>query len=355
MTFKAGIIGAAGFAGAELCRLILDHPSIDLCAVTSDANSGAKLSDIYPSFIGKTDIAFKANKDVSFDECDLVFLAVPHTAAMRVVPDLLDSGKKVFDLSADFRLHDKDVYEKWYCAEHTAADLLDMAVFGLPEIYKEELKVLSKSTGSEKCVLVACAGCYPTASSLAAWPAVKAGLVDGASTVIVDAISGITGAGKSPNARNQFCFVNESAEAYSIASHRHTPEIEQILGLEGQIVFTPHLAPMNRGLLSTVYIPVSRDIKLPTLSELIETYECCYADSPFVSVLSEGIFPKTRSVVGTNNAQIGLAVDETTRMIVATCAIDNLGKGAAGQAVQCANIVLGLDESEGLGRWAMPV
>ncbi|MEG0758645.1 MAG: N-acetyl-gamma-glutamyl-phosphate reductase, partial [Raoultibacter sp.] len=281
---------------------------------------------------------------------DAVFLAVPHTAAMAQVPALLKAGISVFDLSADYRLKDADVYEKWYATKHTSPELLEQAAFGLPELFRAELARVAADHAAGTATLVACAGCYPTATSLAAYPAVNAGFVDG--TVIVDAISGVTGAGKKATERTHFCFANESVEAYGVGKHRHTPEIEQILGIPGKLVFTPHLAPLNRGLLSTVYLPL---VSTVTLEDLHARYTAFYADDPFVNVLPLGTMPKTSSVAGSNYCHIGLALSQAGDMLIAVGAIDNLCKGAAGQAVQCANIVFGLDETTGLSASALPV
>lgn len=347
MTIRAGVVGAAGFAGIELVRLLLHHPDIELVAATSDALAGTPLAQAYPAFASATDLAFQGNADADFASCDVVFLAVPHTAALDLAPGLITKGVTVIDLSADFRLQDPSTYEAWYNAKHTATDLLKHAVFGLPELNGPALAQAAERHAAGEAVLVACAGCYPTATSLAAAPAIEAGLASSEGVVVADAISGITGAGKKATERTHFCFANENAEAYGVATHRHTPEIEQILGIPGRLVFTPHLAPLNRGLLSTVNIPLAPNASLPTREEVEQLYAKRYEASPFVTVL-EGSLPKTASVAGTNRAHIGVVVHERARMLIAVCAIDNLGKGAAGQAVQCANIVLGLDEKSGL-------
>ena len=355
MTIKAGVVGAAGFAGIEVVRLLLNHPDFELVAATSDAQAGVALSSMYPAFAGVTDLKFQANADADLDQCDVVFLAVPHTAAIAVAPGLIAKGVTVIDLSADFRFDDPAVYEKWYKVEHTEKELLAQRAFGQPELFGEGLAAAAKKYASGQAVLVGCAGCYVTATSLAAAPAIRAGLSNPDGVVIADAISGVTGAGKKCSERTHYCFANENLEAYGVASHRHSPEIGQILGLdEAHLVFTPHLAPLNRGLLSTVNIPLNPDAPIPTREEVEEVYQKAYASNPFVTVL-KGAMPKTASVAGTNHAQIGLAVHEAAKMIIVTCAIDNLGKGAAGQAVQCANIVCGLDETAGLGLISCPV
>ena len=355
MTIKAGVVGAAGFAGIELCRLLLTHPEFELTVATSDALAGAPLASAYPAFAGATDLAFCTHADAEFGQCDVVFLAVPHTAAVAMAPELIGMGATVVDLSADFRLKDPAVYEQWYKVAHTATDLLAEAAFGLPEITGDELAAAAEKHAQGKAVLVGCAVCYPTATSLAAAPALKAGLVDPQGVVVVDAVSGVTGAGKKASERTHFCFANENVEAYGVGTHRHTPEIEQILGIPGRLVFTPHLAPLNRGLLSTVNLPLAPGVDLPSVEELASLYQDFYAASPLVTALPAGILPKTASVAGTARAQVGVAVHKTARMIIAIGAIDNLGKGAAGQAVQCANIVFGLPEDTGLSFVSVPV
>lgn len=354
MAITTGIVGAAGFAGIELVRLVLRHPDLNLVAVTSNELAGTPVAAEYPGFTGATDLAFVTHDDPALETCDLVFLAVPHTAALSMAPALVARGATVIDLSADFRLKDAAVYEQWYNTPHTQPELLSRAAFGLPELFRADLTSVHASREAGEGVLVACAGCYPTATSLAAAPAVRGGQAAPDGVVVVDAVSGVTGAGKKASARTHFCFADENVEAYSVASHRHTPEIEQILGLQGRLVFTPHLAPLNRGLLSTVNIPLAPDAPLDA-AMYVEHYRTFYEDSPFLQVLSAGTMPKTSSVVGTNNAHIGLAVNASARMLIAVCAIDNLGKGAAGQALQCANVVCGLPERRGFDAIAVPV
>ena len=243
------------------------------------------------------------------------------------------------------------MYEKWYNVEHTATDLLAQAAFGLPELFRDGLEVLAERHSAGEGVLVGCAGCYPTATSLAAAPAIRAGLL-GDGPVVADAISGVSGAGKKATERTHYCFADENVEAYGVASHRHTPEIEQILGIEGRLVFTPHLAPLDRGLLSTVTLPLGG--KSVDQLQLDRLYQSFYEGSLLVSVLTGGAQPKTASVAGTCRAHVAAVFNEHADVIVATCAIDNIGKGAAGQAVQCANVVFGLPESTGLESVAVP-
>ena len=352
MRKRIGIVGAAGFAGIELVRRALQHPNFELAYITSDADAVKRLDAVYPAFAGASDLVFSAHADADLESCDAVFLAVPHTAAMAVVPGLLEAGVSVFDLSADYRLKDAAVFEQWYGTPHTSPELLARAAFGQPETCAGELARAAADYAAGTPALVACAGCYPTATSLAAWPAVSAGWVEG--VVVANAISGVTGAGRKPGERTHFCSANENVEAYGVATHRHTPEIEQILGLQGRLVFTPHLAPLNRGLLSTVSMQLTEEAAQGFSVEAArEHYRAAYAGSPFVQVLDS--MPKTASVVGTNNAHVGLAYAPATRTLIGVGAIDNLCKGAASQAVQCANIVFGLPQDAGLGALGNPV
>ena len=351
MSIKVGVVGAAGFAGTELVRLILRHPEFELVAATSNELAGKALSSSYPLLSGLTDLTYVAHDDDSVADCDVVFLAVPHTAALKQAPPLLAAGKTVVDLSADFRLDDPAVYESWYQVPHTQVDLLKERAFGLPELFPDHLERAREKRMRKEAVLVGCAGCYPTATSLAAAPAIRGGLL-GEGLVVVDAISGVSGAGKKATERTHFCFANENVEAYGVANHRHTPEIEQILDIPGRLVFTPHLAPYNRGLLSTVTIPL-KDASL-TQQDVHALYEDFYRDAMFVKLLPGAAQPKTSSVAGTNLAHVNVIVNSAVHALVATCAIDNIGKGAAGQALQCANIVCGFAENCGLDLIAVP-
>ena len=355
MGYRVAVVGAAGYAGIELVRLLLAHPDFELVAATSAEDAGKAISDVYPALAGTTDLFFTPHNDPVLATCDAVFLAVPHTAALKIAPSLLDSGVAVIDLSADFRLADVAIYESWYGVEHTAPELLATRAFGLPELFAEDLLRAKDQHASGTAPLVACAGCFPTATSLAAAPAIRLGWAREGAPIVVDAISGVTGAGKTPTARTHFCSVAENVEAYSVCRHRHTPEIEQILGLEGRVVFTPHLAPLKRGLLSTVTIPLTEDAQSLDDDAVIDAYRAAYEGRPLVDVLDAGRTPRTDSVAGTCLCQVGLAIDRRTGVLVAIGAIDNLCKGAAGQAVQCANIVFGLDERRGLPLSALPV
>ncbi|MBQ9058471.1 MAG: N-acetyl-gamma-glutamyl-phosphate reductase [Atopobiaceae bacterium] len=344
------VVGATGYAGVELCRLVVGHPALNLVMATDRKQAGTRLAELYPAFEDVSDIVLSLPDPTEIAQhADLAFLAVPHTAALQLVPELLSAGVTVIDLSADYRLKDPVVYQSWYETPHTSPELLEQTVYGLPELNRASLLELSACRERGEAVLVAAPGCYPTATALAAIPALAAGVVS-SDLVIVNAISGVSGAGRTPSARTHFCYANESLEAYGVAKHRHTPEIEQTLtqsaGHEMSVVFTPHLAPLNRGLLSTVTLEASKDIEA---DELQAIYEAAYEDEPLVSMLPAGTMPQTSSVAGTARAHVGVALDaRRRRIIVASCAIDNLGKGAASQAVQCANIVCGLPETSGL-------
>ncbi|MDO9108961.1 MAG: N-acetyl-gamma-glutamyl-phosphate reductase [Coriobacteriia bacterium] len=336
---NVAIIGAPGYAGIELTRLILGHPALRLTMVTSGAEAGKRVDDVYPILSGHTELSYVAPDIAAIVEAaEIAFLAVPHTAALKLAPALLAAGLTVIDASADYRLKNADIYEAWYGVPHSSSHLLQSAVYGLPEVSR---------TGLAGASLVACPGCYPTASLLAAVPALEAGLVSG-DKIIVDAKSGVSGAGRSPGAGAHYPSVNESLQPYKVGSHRHTPEIEQGLkqaaGRAFRVVFTPHLVPMSRGLLSTVYMDASSEI---SSAELVRIYRERYAEEPFVRVHDAGRMPSTAEVRGTNRAHIGVSFD-VAGTIVAVCAIDNLVKGTAGQAVQCANLVLGIDETSGL-------
>ena len=341
------VVGAAGYAGAETLRILLGHPGMVVRGVTSAADAGKPVEAVYPALSG-TGLRFE---DLGADEIaergSLVFLSVPHTASLGLTPSLLAAGATVVDLSADYRLKDPAVYEQWYRTAHTSPELLPRAAYGLPEVGRAAL------VGA---TLVACAGCYPTATALALAPALEAGLALEGATVVVDAKSGVSGAGRSPSPSSGFCAANESVHAYGVASHRHTPEIAQTLqALAGHVVpvcFTPHLVPATRGLLATCYLPL--DVETST-SKVLSIYRDRYEGEPFVTVLADGAMPATKDVRGSNHAHVGLAVDASSRTLVISCAIDNLVKGAGGQAVQCANIVLGLPESAGLDARALAV
>ncbi len=347
---KVCVVGATGYAGIEVCRLVIGHPDMELVMVTDRKEAGTRLDSLYPNLAGTCDLELVYPDAAEIAKvADVAFLAVPHTASLAITPALLEAGVSVLDLSADYRLHDADVYAEWYNTPHTSPELLSQTVYGLPELNRAGIQALAEKRAGGQAVLVAVPGCYPTATALAASPALAAGLATG-DLVISDAISGVSGAGRGCNARTHYCHANESVEAYGVAKHRHTPEIEQTLsevaGREMSVVFTPHLAPLTRGLLATVYLEAAEGV---TAEQVQEAYEKAYANEALVTTLAAGSMPATASVFGTARAQVGVALDaRRRRTIIASCAIDNLGKGAAAQAMQCANIILGLPETQGI-------
>lgn len=353
---QVGVVGAAGFAGIQAVAILAEHPTFELTAIASDANEGAEVCEVYPAFLNASE-KFKHMKFVKVSDMlslnlDAVFLAVPHKASLDITPKFLEKGVSVIDLSADYRLDDPAIYEKWYGVKHTSSELLKTRIFGLPELFPIE-------GAAEKPALVACAGCYVTASTLAAMPFVESEFFDAAMLPVIDAISGLTGAGKNPGEKGLFVNAAENVSAYGVTHHRHTPEIEQILG--EKVVFTPHLSPSKRGILSTVTMKVAKGTvpggkgTVLRSEKLHQIYAEKFANAEFVKVLPLGQFPQTAHVAGTNFAQIGVAFDEEKQVAIAICAIDNLVKGAAGQAVQCANLVFGLPENAGLTQISLPV
>lgn len=335
---RAAIIGAPGYAGVELTRILLGHPAFEIALVTSNAEEGRAVTDMYPALSGLTDLVYtKPDLEQVARMSDIAFLAVPHTAALEIAPRLLGAGLSVIDASADYRLKDPEVYERWYEVSHSSSELLGQAVYGLPELDRSALP------GAR---LVACPGCYPTATLLAAAPVFEAGMI-AQSHAFVDAKSGVSGAGKTPSAATHYPTVNEAVMPYKVGAHRHTPEIEQGLSLAAghpvSVTFAPHLVPMSRGILATVYLELAEPM---TTCEAVEFYKSRYHNEPFVTVHDAGRMPSTAEVRGTNRAHIGVTVDRGA--LVVACAIDNLVKGTAGQAVQCANLVHGYDETAGL-------
>jgi len=334
------IVGASGYTGLELIRLLDRHPEVKISCVTSEQSAGKRISDIFPTLRNRYDLLLEPlDPAVITTKADLIFTALPHQAAMLVVPDFLAAGKKVIDLSADYRLHDPAVYGAWY-EPHKNPDLLSEAVFGLPELRREKIKSAR---------LIANPGCYPTSIILGLKPLLENRLID-ITTIISDSKSGTSGAGRSAKVDSLYCEVNESFKAYGVGGvHRHTPEIEQELSeLAGQnvtITFTPHLVPMDRGILSTIYATPTRDV---TVEELVALYADMYKNEPFVRALPQGQFPSTAFVRGSNFCDIGVTIDSRSNRIVLVSAIDNLVKGASGQAIQNMNLVCGFPETLGL-------
>jgi len=335
---KVSVIGATGYTGAELVRILSRHPEVELISITSQSFAGRRISEVYP-FLGTDLICEGLNIDKIAASSSFVFAALPHKASMEVVAELCSRRKKVVDLSADFRLRDIALYEKWYGVLHTRRELVKEAVYGLPELYREKIRSAR---------LVANPGCYPTSVILALSPLVQNHLIQ-EDSIIVDAKSGVTGAGRKLSLTTHFPEINENFYPYKVEGHRHLPEMEQELGkLAGTkvtLTFVPHLAPFNRGIISTCYAQMKRTLGL---KEIIRIYRGFYEKEPFVEILDRGQFPQLRDVAGSNRCRIGLAMDERTNRVISISAIDNLGKGASGQAIQNMNIMCGFKEDEGL-------
>lgn len=333
-TTAVGIVGASGFTGAELMRLCADHPAFHVRVATAATQAGTAVADLYPSLAAEVgDLTYSEFDSDALDGLDLVFAGLPHRASQEVVSQLIDKVGHVVDLSADFRLKTPAVYEHWYETPHDVPHLLDQFAYGLPELFRGEIE--SKDH-------VAVPGCYPTAAALALAPLLRAGSIE-ATGVIVDAASGVSGAGRAPKPNTTFNAVDEDFSAYGLLHHRHTPEIEQATG--AQVLFTPHLAPMNRGILATCY---SRPVGSVSTESLLSTLASFYADEEFI-VVSERP-PSTKATLGSNAAHLTARYDERTNTVITIAAIDNLGKGASGQALQCANIVTGMRETTGLAK-----
>jgi N-acetyl-gamma-glutamyl-phosphate reductase len=335
---RAGIFGASGYTGLELLRLLLRHPEVEIAFVTSRKFAGKAVSDAHPSLLQLTPLKFT---DASPEELvsDVVFLALPHGTSMDIAPVFFAAGTKIIDLSADFRLADLDVYQQWY-GHHRASDMIPAAAYGIPELWRGHIKAAR---------LVANPGCYPTSVALALAPLMVSDWID-FDSIIVDAKSGASGAGREPQTGTLFCEVNEGFKSYKTGGqHRHIPEMEQSLarlsGKNIRITFTPHLLPVNRGILSTIYVNLNRSLKA---DDLLGAYHHFYQGESFVRICPAGAFPNLSSVRGTNYCDIGLSVDIRTNRAVIVAAIDNLVKGAAGQAVQNMNLICNLPESAGL-------
>jgi N-acetyl-gamma-glutamyl-phosphate reductase len=329
---RIGIVGASGFTGAELLRLAAGHPDLEVVLATGDTQAGTPVAALYPSLAAAyPDLVFTPYDPAACAGLDLVFLGLPHGASQAIVPELVGKVAHLVDLAADFRLHDAALYPQWYGEVHTAPELLTDFAYGIPELFRAEILGAAH---------VASAGCYPTAAALAVAPLVRAGVVE-PTGIVVDAASGVSGAGRPPKPHTTFCAVDEDFAAYGLLDHRHTPEIEQATG--AQVIFTPHLVPMNRGILATCY---ARPTGATSTQELLDLFHATYDVEPFV-VVGEAP-PSTKATLGANTAQLTARYDERTGWVVALCAIDNLTKGASGQAIQCANLLLDLPETAGL-------
>jgi len=343
---RVGVVGATGYAGAELVRILCGHPKIELTTLTSRQYAGVKFDTIYPSMKNVTDLVCEElSVDIICNKADVVFTALPHKLPMKIVPELLDRGVKVIDLSADFRFKDVATYESFY-ESHTAGDLLDQSVYGLCEIYFDQIK---------NATLIGAPGCYPTGVLLPLIPIVKSGLID-IDSIVADSKSGVSGAGRSLSLTTHFCEANESFKAYKVAEHRHNPEMEMVLSLEAEkpvkMTFVPHLAPMIRGILTTIYVSLVQDTRKEDIENCFNLF---YSDRPFVRLFNENRLPDTLYVRGTNYCDIGFKLDARNSRLILISAIDNLVKGAAGQAVQNMNIMCGWDETTGLMGVPFPI
>ncbi|HEY5383694.1 MAG TPA: N-acetyl-gamma-glutamyl-phosphate reductase [Acidimicrobiales bacterium] len=331
---KAGILGASGYTGSELLRLLAGHPEFEVAVATAHSHAGDQVGSHTPSLAAAyPGLVYEDNDPARFDGLDLVFCGLPHGESQRIVPGLRSRVGLVVDLAADFRLKDPGLYPQWYGEEHSAPELLADAVYGLPELFREGLAGAS---------LVAAAGCYPTTAGLALAPLVRAGLVE-PTGIVVDAASGVSGAGRGLKESLHFGTVDEDFTAYGLLTHRHTPEMEQIIG--GEVLFTPHLAPMTRGILATCYARPVGGTSLTTETVMVALHEA-YDAEPFVVVTDAP--PSTKATAGSNAAHVTARVDPRTGWVLSLCALDNLVKGASGQAIQCANAALGLPETTGL-------
>ncbi len=339
MKTKIGIIGATGYTGVELLRLLLHHPEVEVTALTSQKYAGVQIGQVFPSLSKHLQLKCE---ELSVEEIskktDFVFTALPHKTAMETVPLFYRMGKRVVDLSADFRLKDPEVYERWY-QKHTALDLLGESVYGLPELHRDKIRSAR---------IVGNPGCYPTGALIGLIPLIKKGLIT-AEGIVVDSKSGVSGAGRDVVLESLFCEVNEGVKAYKIFAHRHTPEIEQELSLLSQkkiaVAFVPHLIPMDRGILTTLYVQLTKKMKT---EELLNAFRECYEGEPFVRIYPKGKLPNTKDVRGSNFCDIGAVVSEADGRAVVVTAIDNLVKGASGEAIQNMNIMLGYPETMGL-------
>ena len=344
MKKKIGIVGATGYTGVELLRILSIHPEVEISYVTSRSNAGSRVDAMFPNLRGFVDLEFSDPSTDALAECDLVFFATPNGVAMKHVAELLKAGTKVIDLAADFRIKDINLWSQWYSMDHACPELVEEAVYGLPEINRDKLKTAR---------IVANPGCYPTAVTLGLLPLVENKLID-LESIIADTKSGVSGAGKGANVATLFSEMGESFKAYNVGGHRHQPEIAQTLGLVAglsnpvDLTFVPHLLPIIRGIHATLYAKTEM-----TQTDLQVLFESRYVNEPFVDVLPEGSHPETRFVKASNICQIALHKKESSNQLVILSVIDNLVKGAAGQAVQNMNIMLGLDETFALSQPAL--
>ncbi len=337
---KIGIVGGTGYTGVELLRLLAVHPHAELTCITSRGEAGLPVADMFPSLRGYVDLAFSDPATANLSACDVVFFATPHGVAMSQAQALLDANVKIIDLAADFRLQDTAVFEQWYKMPHACADILKDAVYGIPELYRDKIK---------NAQVIGNPGCYPTTVLLGLAPLLEQGLIDFTAPIIADCKSGVSGAGRKAEVATLFAESSDNMKAYGVAGHRHHPEIQaqitKIAGKEAQFIFVPHLIPMIRGMLSTIYVKLSNKASSVDLQALFEKR---YANEQFVDVLTAGTMPETRSVRGSNQLRMALHKQADTGYLTIVVVQDNLVKGAAGQAVQNMNIMFGLQENAGL-------
>jgi N-acetyl-gamma-glutamyl-phosphate reductase len=337
VVIKVGIVGGTGYTGVELLRLLASHPSTELVAITSRSEKGKPVSALFPNLRGIVDMPFTEPTVANLKDCDVVFFATPHGVAQNLVPEILAAGIRVVDLSADFRIRDIDIWEKWYAQKHAAPQLVSQAVYGLPEFNRHEIADAS---------LVACAGCYPTSVQLGLKPLLEVGAID-VTDIIANSASGVSGAGKQANVATLLSEAGDNFKAYGASGHRHQPEIEQGLAdMAGEpvgLTFVPHLLPIIRGIHTTLYV----DLKQQD-TDVQSLFEAHYANEPFVDVLEPNSYPETRTVRGSNQCRIAIHRPGNGKKVVILVVEDNLTKGASGQALQCMNIMFGLDEDAGL-------
>ncbi|MBT6279293.1 MAG: N-acetyl-gamma-glutamyl-phosphate reductase, partial [Candidatus Thioglobus sp.] len=337
MMIKAGIIGGTGYTGVELLRLLHNHSEVEVVAISSRSLDGKRVDGVFPSLVGHSDLVFSLPSDTILNTCDVIFFATPHGVAMEGAGAFIDKGIKVIDLGADFRITDQTEWSKWYGMEHTQATLLDSAVYGLPETNRDQVK---------EAMLLANPGCYPTAVQLALKPLITNKLIS-LTGIVADCKSGVSGAGRGANQAMLLCEASESLKSYGVSGHRHYPEIKQELEIlaneEVNFTFVPHLVPMIRGMQATIYVDLL-DENIDVRPYFVDTY----SEEPFVKILTDGVYPETRSVKSSNFCQISIQKIPNSNKLVIMSVIDNLVKGASGQAVQNMNIMFGLDETSGL-------
>lgn len=342
---KIAICGASGYTGTEILRICGNHPHVEITAVTSEKSAGKKVTDLFPFLSHCKNLVYESlRKEKLLDKADVFFLALPHGASQETVDFFFVKKKIVIDLSADYRIMNPETYKEWYGLPHTHTSTLKEAAYGLPEMYRNKIKRAS---------LIANPGCYPTGAILGLYPAIKDNVIDSTS-IVIDAKSGTSGAGRKADVALSYCEINEGFKAYGIGTHRHTPEIEQELsamaGKHITVDFTPHLLPVDRGILTTIYAPLKKKM---TEKAIFDLYYRAYKNEPFIRMLEEGAYPNILNVRGTNNCHVGLKLNPRTDTLIIVTAIDNLGKGASGQAIQNMNIMLGLSETDGLGSCAL--